>query len=52
LPVAKSTFPTTWQDMVEFRSASAKIRGQKKKETNKESVVKLKFADNCVGRPI
>ena len=36
-------------DMVEFRSASSEIRGQKKKED--ESVVKYKSADNYVGRP-
>ena len=44
-----------WLDMVEFRSASSEIRGQKiKKERKKkeeESLVKYKSADNYVGRP-
>ena len=44
--------PTMWLDMVEFRSASSKIRGRKKKERKKkQSVVKHKSTDMYVGRP-
>jgi len=39
-----------WPDMVELRSASTEIRGEKEKD-EEETLVKYKSADNYVGRP-